>query len=658
MSIIISVTLMVIAVVFANIIGLIWDKVPLAIFQIATGLILSGVPEFNIHLNTEIFMLAIVAPLMFNDGQNQSLSKLGRNLSTMLSMAVGLAIVTVIIVGFVMHSVWPIATLPVAFMMAAIITPTDAVAVSSITQNVVMPKHVNTALEHESLFNDASGIVIFDLALSSMVSGNFYVATGILSFLKAFFGGLIIGWVIGMLLISVRMYLTRSHTDVSAIVIPINVMTPLIAYWVAEQLGVSGILAVVAAGLAHGLLYDRLQLTSTKLQIVSRTTWDIVSDVLNGFVFVLLGATLPSVIASSKLTHISFLIGIAVMLYVVMFIIRFLWIKLNFAHVNQKDQSNTKTALQVATGGIHGTITLAMAFSIPATINGTSFALRNQLIFIAALVILISILVGTIIYPIVLESKTTSFSDDELNTTLSEMVYAALESLRENNPASREVEQVSQVISSQTNFNNRINRKDYMQLAQKTNDVVLKKIDDMADRGEITEDVHQLYQRIIGHQAVTNGPTGFRGFLKIANRQIKRYWHQRKFRRMRRKKGFKPPVNRELHGNQEEVKAQRQQLVDAMKTVNQAVIDYLNSIQNSDNINLVNLVKNSYTQRSQQHGSQLDEDLIASLYIEVFQAEHTFVQQALAKQKIVPEMANMLNEQISTDELVYMQGNI
>jgi CPA1 family monovalent cation:H+ antiporter len=148
---------------------------------------------------------------------------------------------------------------------------------------------------------------------------------------------------------------------------------------------------------------------------VSNTTWTILADILNRFVFVLLGTTLPHVIMSLNLQENTLLFGIGCLLYVLMFAIRYCWVRFRLVKIKEDTQSPHQTALQVATGGIHGTITLAMAFSIPTVIAGHAFAFRGQIIFIVAVVILISLLVATIVYPLILAPKKQSFTDDQYN---------------------------------------------------------------------------------------------------------------------------------------------------------------------------------------------------------------------------------------------------
>ncbi|WP_295746448.1 cation:proton antiporter, partial [uncultured Limosilactobacillus sp.] len=146
-----------VAVLCANIIHALYPKIPLALYQIAAGalLILSPVHPSNIELDPEIFMMLIIGPLLFNDGQKQSIQKLTSHLRSIWSMAILLAIVTVGVIGVGLRFGMPHKfSLPAAFMLAAIVTPTDAVAVKSLTTTVSMPENVNEVLEYESLFND------------------------------------------------------------------------------------------------------------------------------------------------------------------------------------------------------------------------------------------------------------------------------------------------------------------------------------------------------------------------------------------------------------------------------------------------------------------------------------------------------------------------
>lgn len=651
MSSILSIMLLALAVVAANILNLIWPKIPLAVYQILTGLLLSLDPQFShFTLEPEIFMLVIIAPLMFNDGQNQSTKALSRNLSVIMSMAITLAVISVLITGTLTHLVWPGLALPLALMLGAIITPTDAVAVNSITNNVVLPEKVHTTLSHESLFNDASGIVLFNLALGSYTTGSFSLGLGILDFIKVFFGGILFGLIIGWFIVQLRLYLTQSHADISAIVIPVNIMTPLVVYWLAERLGLSGILAVVATGLVHSVLHQRLQLTSTKMQIVTATTWTIIEDILNGFVFVLLGATLPTVLTSTKISNIGFLILVALFLYLILLIVRYCWVRFGFVALSHHQQNSADSAWQFALGGIHGTITLAMAFSIPTVINHQTFAYRDQIILIAALVILFSLVLPAVIFPLVLPTKQKSYTPDQFDYHISQLVAFAITELKQSNPISNELRQVSETLSSQASPNQFINRKRFFELANQTRQIEQATIEQLNDQGQISDQTQAYYERFLERSSFQ---TNRRSFIQIIGHRLKR-----RFKRGFSHRKIDQKKRLELQKKQAHFRDKNAATIAALSDVSAAAIKYLDSIETTENRNEVAALRRTYTARSKFTGGQntLESEQLQNLFIQAFQFEHSYVQQQLARQNIPQELANQLNEQISTDELVYMQS--
>lgn len=513
MSTVLGIVLLLVAVVTANIIHLIWPVLPLAIYQIIAGVVLAIIPDLKtFQLEPEIFMLLIIAPLMFNDGQNTSSRQLARGLSRTMSMAVYLALFTVIILGLGLHFLLPRSfSFPVAFMLAAIITPTDAVAVKSLTTDVEMPENVSLTLEHESLFNDASGIVLFSLASSALASGSFSLAQGIWTFLYVFFGGIIFGMIAGSLLINVRTALMQHHVDIAPIVIPINVMTPIVVYWLAEELHLSGILAVVAAGIMHSILYDRLHLTSTKVQIATTTIWNIIADALNGLVFVFLGLSLPMVLGHMKQLQTLKIVGIALVLYLVMTWLRYLWSQIGFVRLHSKalQQDKKLDSLLLAIGGVHGTITMAMAFSIPLLVNEDRIAMRNALILIAAFVILISLFVGTFAFPKLLPQKQESYSKAEFHKALTNTVQYAINDLTNNGEQNREKSLVIDQLASQMTMRARLNTETYNHLLQKCHQVELDTLEELTDNDVITERQERMYSRLMARDLFSKSKHGF-----------------------------------------------------------------------------------------------------------------------------------------------------
>lgn len=660
MDLLLGIILLLTTVVVANVIHLIYPKIPLSIYQIIAGVLLASLPTAatNFTMHPEIFMMAVIAPLMFNDGQNQSFFSLSRNFRSILSIAVTLSLVTVIIAGTLLHLAMP-TTFPfaLAFMLAAIITPTDAVAVKSITTSMSVPENVNGALEYESLFNDASGIVLLDLALAAYRSGDFSIGHGLWIFVYVFFGGIIFGAILGILLINLRTQLMRSHVDIGSIVIPINVMTPIVIYWLAEEFHLSGILAVVAAGVVHSILYDRLRLTSTKVQMATTTTWTIISDALNGLVFVLLGVLLPQVIKSTSLANLGRLFIISLLLYVIMTFLRYCWVRFKLVNIGSTGDQLNRDSILMALGGIHGTITLSLAFSLPVMINHHTFAFRNSMILIAAIVILISLLVGAIAYPLILPAKSHSFTPEEFRQQLIATVQFAINQLRTQAENSRERAIVIDQLSTQMNQYHQFNQQRFNQLMNRAHKVEMQTLDQLNADGTISDREAALYVHFISRSICRTPEHNFTEFFRL-------FWHRIKWQ-LFRKRHLHPRRTSAMNNTKTEynkkfqaIKQQRQAILKILTVVDKNVDKYLQSIENTTNANEVVMVGRVFLQQKQlfSRGQDLDADVITNLSIEAFQWEHSFVQEHLAAGKLSQELANALNEQISTDELVYSQS--
>lgn len=658
--------LLLITVVAANIVHLLWPILPLAIYQILAGIMLSILPidTHAIVLKPELFMLLIIAPLMFNDGQNVSFRQLAQNVRQILSMAVGLAIVTVILVGGGLKLALPQHfTYALAFMLAAIITPTDAMAVKSLTNNVEMPKNVNETLEYESLFNDASGLVLFSLATSTLTSGEFSIGHGVLVFLYVFFGGILFGALMGWMLIALRTTLMRTHVDIGSIVIPINVMTPFAVYWLAEEIHLSGILAVVAAGIVHSILYDQLRLTSSRVQNATTTLWSIIASLLNGFVFVLLGVMLPEVVSQTLAATILKLALLGLGLYLALGLIRYLWAR--FKLVDMHSDNINRDSLLLALGGVHGTITLAMAFSIPVLTESAQLATRNQLILLAAIVILISLTVGTLAFPRLLPAKTKNYTNDEFQDQLIHTVQYAIDELSESPDHKKEQALVIDQLSSQMTLTFKINRNVYDRLASQARGVEMQTLAELRENGVVTAKEEQVYDRMIGRDALMHSQHGLFAFLRI--------WHYRlKWKRLSHKLHKHHPQTfnemQKLYSNkalQDKSKAVRQQYFDRLESIFSMTMtdvnEFLDEVQTPDNVHEVAMVRRMYLNRQQtldrfHSRGEMDTNILRTLAIKAFQDEYSYVQQQAAAGVISGELANALNEHISNDQLVCIQS--
>ena len=268
---------------------------PLPLVQIAMGAVIAGAFKSGVTLDPEMFFLLFLPPLLFLDGWRIPNYGLLRDKGTILELALGLVVFTVIGLGFLIHWMIPSMPLPVAFALAAIVSPTDALAVSSIAARTPMPKRLLHILQGESLLNDASGLVCFRFAVAAAMTGTFSLGSASLTFLWMFLAGVGIG-------VAVTLGVTRRRwrcRDASArrpgTPILVNLLLPFGAYLLAEQFEASGILAAVAAGIT--MSYVELTGRAPPATRVDRAAvWDTAQFALNGVVFVLLGEQLPGIL--------------------------------------------------------------------------------------------------------------------------------------------------------------------------------------------------------------------------------------------------------------------------------------------------------------------------------------------------------------------------
>ncbi|HDJ4475158.1 cation:proton antiporter [Staphylococcus aureus] len=400
-------------------------KVPLAFIQIFLGMLLFITPipvQFN--FDSELFMVTMIAPLLFVEGVNVSRVHLRKYIKPVMMMALGLVITTVIGVGLFIHWIWPDLPIGAAFAIAAILCPTDAVAVQAITKGKVLPKGAMTILEGESLLNDAAGIISFKIAVGVLVTGAFSLVDAVQLFLIASIGGAVVGLLIGMALVRFRLTLMRRGYENINMFTIIQLLTPFVTYLIAELFHASGIIAAVVAGLVHGFERDRIMQVRTQLQMSYNHTWNILGYVLKGFVFSILGFLVPEVIIKIIKTephNLIFLIGITIVVALAVYLFRFVWVYVLYPYfylaispfqkmMTKNDDDNPTTekppkrslyALIMTLCGVHGTISLAIALTLPYFLAGHhAFTYRNDLLFIASGMVIISLVVAQVLLPL------------------------------------------------------------------------------------------------------------------------------------------------------------------------------------------------------------------------------------------------------------------
>lgn len=387
---------------------------PLPLVQIALGALIAGGLNHGVVLDPEFFFLFFLPPLLFLDGWRIPKSGLFQDKFVILELAFGLVIFTVLGMGFLIHWMIPSMPLPVAFALAAIVSPTDPVAVSAIAARAPIPKRLMHILEGESLLNDASGLVCFRFAVAAAVTGSFSLASASLTFLWVASAGIAVGVAVTLVISVAQQWLSRLVGEEAGSPILISLLIPFAAYIGAEHLHASGILAAVAAGVTMSFVeLSGRALASTRLQRAA--VWDTVQLSLNGIIFVLLGEQLPGIFRNALVSveesgHMNpwWLAVYALAINFALAALRFAWVWISLrVSLFKTGQSGVPTSraqwrLVAATSlaGVRGAITLAGIMTLPLMLpGGAAFPARDLAVFLATAVILLSLVVASIGLP-------------------------------------------------------------------------------------------------------------------------------------------------------------------------------------------------------------------------------------------------------------------
>ena len=452
MEILITISVFITLVIIGSFLNKYIPRIPAALFQIILGFLVSylAIP-LHFEFESEAFMALIIAPLLFTDAYKASRSELWLYKKPIVYMAVGLVITTVVVVGYFINYIIPSISLGAAFALAAILSPTDAVAVKSITKGMKLPKGLMSILEGESLLNDAAGIVSFKIALASIITGTFSLSRSSREFFITAIGGMVLGVLIGLIIVSIKLVNRKFLNTEPNILVIIQVILPVATYFIAEEFHLSGIIAVVFAGILLNFERYLRQGDSLDNQAVVSISYnqDTISYVLNGFVFVLLGYLLPGIFRN-MITYPDLDVQTA-MFYVILITIALIITRFTFVYIfyvsfqqhtfktsrniveffktKQLDVGNYSRfeyALITSLCGIHGTVTLATALMIPLTIGttGDPFPLRNAILFIGSGVVLLSMIIGTIFLPLIIkvEDEEIEYINNARSIVLNEVI--------------------------------------------------------------------------------------------------------------------------------------------------------------------------------------------------------------------------------------------
>ncbi len=419
-------------------------KLPYPILLVGVGLVIGFVPFLpDLALDPEIIFLIFLPPLLYDAAFKTSWHEFKTSIRPISTLAITLVFFTTISVAAATHYLVPNISWPLAFVLGAIVSPPDAVAATGITKGLGLNKKVITILEGESLLNDASALIAYRYAIAAVTTGVFVFWKASLEFLWVAGGGILTGVVIGYIFIVIHKKITHN----AVVETSLTLLAPYIAYLSGEQLHVSGVLAVVCAGLM--VTWRAPEIFSYQTRMRTRAVWDTVIFLLNGVVFILIGLQLPLIIKDIKGHSFIQLLGYGLLISLVTILVRIVWV---FTGVyNQKifkflkrkalpDVETTitetpwKNVLIVAWTGTRGVVSLATALAVPLTLNnGSAFPYRNIILFLAFVVIFITLVVQGLTLPLLIKilgvtkQQTFNKEDKELELNLAHQVINFVE---------------------------------------------------------------------------------------------------------------------------------------------------------------------------------------------------------------------------------------
>lgn len=435
-----GVLLMLGAILLSNILNRFLPSLSVPVIQIILGIIISLFPSvYHFTLDPELFLILFLAPLLFHDGMHADKKSLWELRKPIIILGLGLVFFTVLAAGYLIHFMIPSIPLPAAFALAAALAPTDAVAVGSLGKRIKIPDSIMNLLEGEALINDASGIVSFQFAVAAMVTGSFSLLHAGVEFLYVALGGVLIGAVLtGFKYLIVKWVRLLGMENVTFHLL-IGILTPFLIFMAAEELHVSGILAVVISGVIHSIESRKLNPELATLKIASKSVWSTLTFILNGLVFVILGMQFPEII-NTIWYDISFdnlkIIGYILVITLAMMLIRFLWSYFIVSEGQveegrgEKKFGRIKESLVISMSGVRGSVTLATTLSLPFFLNDKSnFPQRDLIIFLAAGVILLSLLIANFLLPLFFKEEESIEADEEEREACLEIIESVIKQL-------------------------------------------------------------------------------------------------------------------------------------------------------------------------------------------------------------------------------------
>lgn len=374
-------------------------KLPYPILLISAGIAIGFIPTLpKVEIDPEIIFLLFLPPLLYDAAFNISFAQFKTNINTISTLAISLVFITVLGIAVLARYCIPGMNWPLGFVLGAILSATDAVAAMSITKGLGLSHKTMTILEGESLINDASALVAYRFAVAAVTGAAFVFWKASLEFVFLLGGGILVGMIMGKLLA----FILKRIKDDAIVVISFMLIMPFVTYLIAEEIHVSGVIAVVMLGLVISRFSNMV--FPERLKNQSKSIWDIVIFLLNGLIFILIGLQFPYILGSIDKAMVLPYIGYAFLITIAVLLIRMIRVfsqkaglqnafKKGRHKISEHALLDFKNSLIISWSGMRGIVSLAIAIGLPHELgDGTPFPLRNEIIFISVVVVLFTLI--------------------------------------------------------------------------------------------------------------------------------------------------------------------------------------------------------------------------------------------------------------------------
>ena len=376
---------------------------PLPLVQILLGLGIGlFLPNTDFHLNTELFLAMVIGPLLFREAEEADITSVLKHWRIIVYLIFPVIFISTLSLGALAHFLWLSLPLAACLAVGAALGPTDLVAFASLSERFRFPKRVSNILKGEGLLNDASGLVAFQMALAAWTTGAFSLSHAGTSLALSILGGFVVGFVTAMVNRFLHSFLLSVRATDIASELLLELSLPLMTFFIAEEIHVSGIIAVVVAGILKASRFKKITLLEAQVDTVTDTVWHTVTFMLNGSVFVILGMELEMIaepILTNPLYNPLLLLVSVVLLTFLLFAIRFVMIYGFYIWRTRRLKKNLrnymKDMLLLTFSGVKGTVSIATILLIPSNLEQE----YPLLLFLVAGVTLLSFLTGLLVLP-------------------------------------------------------------------------------------------------------------------------------------------------------------------------------------------------------------------------------------------------------------------